>query len=250
VAPGWHTADDDWGNVGPHRVDLLIDRVCGRDDLTLSDVVAAHTSAGSADLRGHAVLPVVLDVLVDSPAPSASLERVRSVLQRWIERGAPRTDVDHDLLYDDPAVGIMDELFEPLVRQIFGPTLGETIDSVPLRVDAGARTASSSFGYGWYGLVTRDLERVRGGDAQTATGPVACGGGEVDTCRRALWNALRAASTAVRDSQPPWLRDTPSSWRTSTLPRGRIPFLPIVFNPVTMAWSNRPAYEIAVEFRK
>lgn len=249
VAPGWNTADDDWGNVGPHRVDLLVDRVCGRDGLQLSDVVAAHTAAGDADLRGAEVLPAVLDVLEASTAPSPRLEAVRQVLDRWASAGAYRRDNNNDLLYDDPAVGIMDELFEPLVRQMFGDQLGGLIETVPLRIDAGARVTSSSFGYGWYGMVERDLRRVGGDDTTGARLPVACGSGVLVQCQDRLWDAIRTAAYPVEAAQFPWMRDTPSQWSTTTLRRGRMTFLPIVFNPVSMRWSNRPAYELAVQFR-
>lgn len=249
VAPGWSTADDDWGNVGPHRVDLLVDRVCGRDGLTLTDVVAAHTEAGSTDLRGEAVLPVVLDVLAGSAAPTPVLERVRGQLADWVQRGATRRDLNGDLRYDHPAVGIVDALFEPLVREVFGPALGDTIAAVPLRIDAGARTTGSSFGFGWYGLLTRDLDRVLGRDAQGAIAPVACGGGDRSACQQRLWSAMATASREVQSRQWPWDRDRPQRWWTPTVPAGRIVVLPVVFNPVTMAWSNRPAYQLAVEFR-
>lgn len=248
AAPGWHTADDDWGTVGPHRVDLLVDRVCGREDLELADVVAAHTEAGDADLRGAEVLPRVLDLLEGSPAPSKRLEQVRDVLSDWVRTGAYRRDTNADLLYDHPAVGIMDELFEPLIREMFGPQLGALIDNVPLRIDAGPRTTSSSFGYGWYGMLTRDLERVTSGNALDAQLPVACGGGALSTCQAVLWSALRTAAYRVEGVQPPWLRESAWTWVTPTVRNGLITFLPIVFNPVTMRWSNRPAYQLAAQF--
>ena len=249
TAPGWRTADDDWGNVGPHRVDLLVDRICGRDALTLSDLVAAHTEAGSTDLRGEGVLPTVLAVLDTAPAPSPQLGAVRDVLADWVAAGATRRDTDVDGRFDHPAVGVMDALFERVARSVFEPTLGGAMDAVPLRIDAGARVTGSSFGFGWYGLVTRDLERLLGGEAQGAELPISCGGGDLGACRDALWGALRGAAGEVRDAQLPWDRDDPSRWSTFTLTNnGLIPLLPIVFNPVLMRWSNRPAYQLAVEF--
>ena len=123
------------------------------------------------------------------------------------------------------------------------------MDAVPLRIDAGARVTGSSFGFGWYGLVTRDLERLLGGEAQGAELPISCGGGDLGACRDALWGALRGAAGEVRDAQLPWDRDDPSRWSTFTLTNnGLIPLLPIVFNPALMRWSNRPAYQLAAEF--
>lgn len=249
VAPGWHAADDDWGNVGAHRVDLLVERVCGRSGLTLAEVVAAHSEAGTSDLRGATVVPVVLEVLADSTAPRAWLDAVRAQLEDWAARGAPRVDLNRDGRFDHPAVGVMDELFEPLVREVFGPRLGPLVDELPLRLDAGPRVTSSSFGYGWYGVLTRDLERVLGDDGTDAVAPIACGDGSLASCRARLWSALDRAARTVRDRQLPWDRDRPARWSTSTLGNGQIPLLPLVFNPVLMQWSNKPAYHLAVEFR-
>jgi acyl-homoserine lactone acylase PvdQ len=249
AAPGWSTADDDWGNVGPHRVDLLVDPVCGRRDLTLAEVVAAHTDAGSTDLRGAEVLPVVLEVLDGSPAPTAHLDSVRALLADWVDSGAHRRDIDRDLFHDHPAVALMDELFEPLVLGVFEPRLGDAMDVIPLRIDAGARTTSSSFGYGWYGLLTRDLERLLGGPDQGAAMPVHCGNGDLDQCRAVIWDAVAGAAWRVGQFQLPWHRGEPERWLSPTVPGDQVLFLPVVFDPVAMRWSNRPAYEMAVQFR-
>lgn len=249
VAPGWNTADDDWGNLGPHRVDLLVDTVCDRTDLRLADLVTAHTDAGSRDLRGAEVLPVVLRLLEGSPAPDPRTGAVRDVLADWVASGSYRRDVDRDLWFDHPGAGVVDAFFEPLVRAVFTPLLGETIDAVPLRIDAGARTTSSSFGYGWYGILTSDLERVMTGTDGGRRLPVACGGGDIERCRAAVWSALQHAAAVVAASQLPWNATDPHRWQTFVLPTGRIAFLPLVFDPVLMPWSNRPAFEQAVEFR-
>ena len=53
----------------------------------------------------------------------------------------------------------------------------------------------------------------------------------------------------VRDAQLLWNGEDPRRWATLTLTNdGLIPLLPIVFNPVLMRWSNRPAYRLAAEF--
>ena len=85
--------------------------------------------------------------------------------------------------------------------------------------------------------------------AQDAERPVSCGGGDLEACREHIWTSLDIASTRVRSAQLPWLADEPEQWTTWTFPEDRILFLPVIFDPVTMRWSNRPAYELAVEFR-
>jgi acyl-homoserine lactone acylase PvdQ len=248
VAPGWHAADDDWGNVGPHRVDLLVDRVCGRSGLTLADLVAAHSEAGTTDLRGEAVLPVVLEVLGDSAAPSPRAAAVRDVLAAWVRDGSARVDLDRDGWFDHPAVGVMDELFTPLVEEVFEPRLGPLLHRLPLRLDAGPRTTGSSFGSGWYGVLTRDLHGVLGRPTD-ASAPLACGDGSVERCRTALWRAIERAARQVRDRQLPWNREHPARWATPVVTNnGLIPVLPLVFNPVAIRWSNKPAYHLAVGF--
>lgn len=246
VADGWRTADDDWGNVGPHRVDLLAgparDAAQGDGDLTLSELVDIHTRAGSTDLRGAGVLPAIIGVLDSGPAPSRRLAQVLETLRDWAEAGAFRRDRNNDWMYDHPGVPLMDAYFERAVKTAFADLDG-LWDILRPALDAGPKNDGSSFGYGWYGLLWRDLRRLQG----LEPGRAHCGGGDLTACRAALWDALDRAQQEVARAQLPWNATDPPAWTKSTV-RERIWFLPYVFNPSSVRWSNRPAYEIAVTF--
>ena len=238
IAPGWRAADNQWSYGPVQRVDLLVDRVARLGNTTPAELVAAVQDAATVDLRGDAVLPLLLAELDPDRAPSPELARSVRQLQRWHDSGAHRRDIDGDGWYDDPAVAILDAWFEPLVRAVFGPSLGPALDE-PLRrprsIDNAASLTGGAYASGWYGQLARDLRRVFGNEPVPGGVPRYCGDGDADTCRRLLWSTLATARDA-----------------TLGLPRltllERIRFIPFLTNPESVRWMNRPTFQQVVAF--
>lgn len=252
IAPGWSEADNSWGRGSVHRVDLLRTRA---DQLparaTVADVVAVAQDAATADLRGQLVVDDVLAILEGSRAPNAKVEQVRQILTRWSASGAHRRDSNDDFVYDDPAVPVIDAWWPRLVGAVFEPGLGDfyTYENVrrPAKLDDAPSQVGSAFQGGWYSLLERDLQRVRG-VIDTPTGATTyCGGGDLDACRAVLWQSLGAATWQAEQSQWFWTRHDPNQWGAWTLPQ-RIRFLPYIFNSNSMRWVNRPTYQQVMSF--
>jgi acyl-homoserine lactone acylase PvdQ len=236
VAPGWREPDNDWDSGVVQRVDLLDRRAAALHDATPADVVRAVQDAATVDVRGALVLPDVLRILDGAPAPNATLAATRDELARWVDAGAHRRDRNDDGWYDDHAVAVMDVLFEPLVDAVFRPTLGTYLDRDDVRrpktIDNPPSQTGGAFAHGWYSAVTSDLRRAETGDPAA---PAVCGGGDLATCRAALWHAL----TQAKD-------------RSGPLPMlavlERIRFLPYLFDLQSMRWQNRPTYQQVISF--
>jgi acyl-homoserine lactone acylase PvdQ len=239
VAPGWHTADNDWGVGSVQRVDLINRAAVGLHDATPADLVSVVQDAGTADLRGQLVLGPVLAILDSAPAPNAELAAVRDGLARWSAAGAHRRDRDGDGFYDDPMVPIMDVWFNDLVGSVFAPALRDFFVNDELRrpskVDIAPSFTGNAFGRGWYSLLTRDLERVAGSQPTPTGVPVFCGQGSLTACRDTLWRSLGAAVFAAGPF-PKW----------AALERVR--FIPFVFNGESVRWVNRSTYQQVLSF--
>lgn len=256
IAPGWHAADNDWGNGGVQRVDLLVRRAESLHDASPADVLAAVQDAATVDLRGELLLPAVLEA-IGGPAPSAALEEARARLVRWSAAGAHRRDRDADGFHDDNAVALMDAFWSQLVHRVFAPGLGELVthDGVrrPKQIDNAPSMTGGAYSKGWYSFFEDDLRAVTGvgldptaaglpaGSAAAGTAGVEapelvfCGGGDPAACRDVIWAALASAQWQVGD------------WPSLTV-KEQIRFLPILTNPATMRWQNRPTWQQVMSF--
>ena len=251
-APGWRTADDDWGTGGVQRVDLLAERMRALDNATVADVVSAHQDAATADLRGSAIVPSMLAVLATGPAPSARLDDLRSRLGTYAASGAHRRDRDHDYFYDDAMTPVVDNLFGPLVHAVFDDVLGSaymsdggprrpgSLDNPPVSTGSAFNTPT------WYSLVQRELQRAAGTVNRPVGVPPMCGAGDLAVCRARLWSALERAAYLTQDQQLFKQADV-DTWRKWTVPE-RITFLPYVVDANSMRWVNRPTFEQVMSF--
>ena len=246
VAPGWREADGDWSSGAVQRVDLLDRRAAALHDATPVDVVRAVQDAATVDVRGERVLPAVLDLLDDAPAPSARLDEIRDELAAWVAAGAHRRDRNDDGWYDDHAVAVLDALWDPLVHVAVGEPMRPFLshgERRPKLLDNAPSQTGGAYGHGWYSAALDGLRAASVGSARApapgtaavdGAGP-ACGNGSAERCRAELWDALGAAA----DSAGPWPRLAAFE---------RIRFIPYVFNPESMRWQNRPTFQQVVSF--
>ena len=102
-APGFGVADDQWGQSGVHRVNLLVDRIqasiANGHKITRADLVADMIDAATADLRGEKLLPLALDVVGDDPKARPAI----ALLNKWVADGAHRVDRARTGHYADQA---------------------------------------------------------------------------------------------------------------------------------------------------
>jgi acyl-homoserine lactone acylase PvdQ len=251
-----------FGNGSVHRVDLLDDRVkalVAKGGVTRASLTSAMADAAVTDLRGEDVLPDLLKVIRSAPVADPDEEKAVQELESWDADGAKRLETSagsHTYAHAD-AVRIMDAWWPLLVQAEFEPGMGGdlydalvadlTVDESPSAGHGPTGShAGSSFQYGWWSYVDKDLRAVLGEDVQGGLDRQFCGGGDLSACRDALLASLKqAAATPANEVYPgddtcqagdPWCADA-----IVQRPLGGIKHDPI-------QWQNRPTYQQVVEF--
>jgi acyl-homoserine lactone acylase PvdQ len=236
-APRWGASDQQWGHSGIYRASLLEDAIRAerrrKRKITPTRLTQMMEQAGLTDLRGRYVAPLVLRVLEHAELGAREQEMV-ALLRRWIDEGALRRDGDGDGSYDHgAAVAIMDALWEPLIRAMYDPVLGDA-GRIPLGFDNAPGAGGSAYMDGWYGYLWTDLKMVLGDRVKSPTSRVYCGGsreasGSLGACAQRVADALRAAGDALGGEPSEWNADAEGE---------RIRFLPAAV--LSMHWVNRP----------
>jgi acyl-homoserine lactone acylase PvdQ len=246
-APGFRSADDthNWGGV--HRVDMLDRRVAAAlaaGPVTRAGLVDAMADAATVDLRGEAVLPLLLDAL--GPVPPDGLDprvgEMRARLDAWAAADAHRRDRDGDGSYDDPVgPALLDAWWPRLVAAVFG-TAADHLD-LPVH-DAPQNHLGSAFDGGMYAHVAKDLRRVLGEPVAGPFSRVYCGGGVLAACRAALWRSLSDAAAALHAE---FGSAAVGDWRRAVAD-DQIEFsaLGLVSLP-PIPWQNRPTFQQVVQ---
>jgi acyl-homoserine lactone acylase PvdQ len=236
-AVDWGASDANWGFSSVYRGDLLEDPVAAAEpgSLGLVEMVQIMEQAGLTDLRGYAVAPQALRVLRAVPAPSPREAEMVELLEAWIADGALRRDGDEDGTYDhDAAIAIADAWWEPMIRAVYDPVLGDA-SRIPLGFDNAPGPTGSAYQGGWYGYLWTDFAMHLGQQVATPTHRTYCGGdvdgeGSLADCAEVLWTSLAAAGDDLGG-------DDPESWGVSAEAE-RIRFLPAA--ALSMHWVNRP----------
>jgi acyl-homoserine lactone acylase PvdQ len=245
-----------------HRADLLDERVkklVGQGGVTRSSLARAMEDAAVTDLRGEQVLPELLKVLRSQPIADPALNTAVEQLESWGAAGAQRKETSagsHTYAHAD-AVRIMDAWWPQLVEAEFKPGLGDdlwtaltrqlTIDESPSAGHGPTGShAGSSFQYGWWGYVDKDLRTVLGEPVDGPLGQAYCGGGKLDACRDALLTTLAKAAAEPATTVYPGDDSCAAGdqWCSDAIiqrPLGGIKHSPI-------QWQNRPTYQQVVEF--
>jgi acyl-homoserine lactone acylase PvdQ len=265
-ARGYGAADHNWTFGPAQRQQLLAGRVraltAGARRTTLPALTEAMADAATVDLRGDAVLPIVLRLL-RGRARDVSARAAIASLEAWVRDGAHRLDRDGDGRYEHrEAIQIMDAWWPRLVRAVFEPALGRAaldaiaeVNELDNHPNNHGDHLGSAWQYGWYGFVQKDVRRVLGRRVR-GWPRVFCGARRVPArratrrqrarCARAIARSLAAALDADRtqlyagDAQ---CEDRPEPECFDAIwhrPLGGVtqPLIP---------WQNRPTFQQVVE---
>ncbi|MCD7441854.1 penicillin acylase family protein [Streptomyces lincolnensis] len=251
-----------WGNGSVHRGNLLDDRVkklVAAGGVTRAQLVKAMADAGLADLRAEDVLPDLLKVVTSSPVTDSTAAAAVSKLQAWVTAGARRTETSagSKTYAHADAIRILDAWWPLLVKAEFEPGLGSdlyTAFTANLPVDEAPSAAhgptgahaGSSFQYGWWSYVDKDIRSVLGESVQ---GPLAreyCGGGSLSACRDVLIASLKQAAgrTAAQVYPGDDLCAAGNQWCADSIVQRTLGGI----KHYNISWQNRPTYQQVVEF--
>ncbi|WP_333772499.1 penicillin acylase family protein [Streptomyces sp. IBSBF 3136] len=251
-----------WGDGSVHRGNLLDDRVrrlVAAGGVTRAKLTQAMADAALADLRAEDVLPKLLKVINSSPVTDTTAAAAVGKLQAWVAAGARRTETaaGSKQYADADAIRILDAWWPLLVKAEFEPGLGSDLYSAftaDLPVDEAPSAghgptgshAGSSFQYGWWSYVDKDIRAVLGEPVQGGLTQKYCGGGSLTACRDALIGTLKQAAglTAAQvypgDDQcsagDQWCADSIVQRTLGGIKHGRI------------GWQNRPTFQQVVEY--
>ncbi|MFF6782251.1 penicillin acylase family protein [Streptomyces sp. NPDC012510] len=251
-----------WGNGSVHRGNLLDDRVkrlVAAGGVTRASLTKAMAEAGLADLRAEDVVPDLLKVINSSTVTDSTAAAAVNKLQTWVTSGSKRTETSagSKTYANAEAIRILDAWWPLLVKAQFEPGLGTdlyTAMTANLPIDESPSAAhgptgshaGSSFQYGWWSYVDKDLRSVLG---ETVRGPLAneyCGGGSLSACRSLLIDTLKEAAGKTAAQVYPgdascsagdqWCADSIIHQSLGGIKHNKI------------SWQNRPTYQQVVEF--
>lgn len=251
-----------WGDGSVHRGNLLEDRVkklVAAGGVTRSSLTKAMADAALADLRAEDVLPKLLKVINSSTVTDTTAAAAVTKLSDWVTVGAKRkeTSAGSKVYANADAIRILDAWWPLLVKAEFQPGLGTDLytafsNNLPIDESPSAAHgptgahAGSSFQYGWWSYVDKDIRAVLGESVQGGLSQKYCGGGSLSACRDALISTLKTAAglTAAQvypgDDQcsagDQWCADSIVQRTLGGIKHGKI------------TWQNRPTYQQVVEY--
>ncbi|MEU6648172.1 penicillin acylase family protein [Streptomyces sp. NPDC046900] len=251
-----------WGEGPVHRGNLLEDRVkklVAAGGVTRASLTKAMADAALADLRAEDVLPKLLAVLNSSTVTDPAAAAAVSKLSAWVSAGARRTETSagSKTYADADAIRILDAWWPLLVKAEFEPGLGSDLYAAitaNLPVDESPSAAhgptgshaGSSFQYGWWSYVDKDIRAVLGRPVQGPLAQKYCGGGSLSACRDALISTLKQAAGMTASQVYPgddqcsagdqWCADSIAQRALGGVKHGRI------------SWQNRPTFQQVVEY--
>ncbi|WP_159766463.1 penicillin acylase family protein [Streptomyces sp. HM190] len=251
-----------WGNGSVHRGNLLDDRVkrlVAAGGVTRASLTKAMAEAALVDLRAEDVLPDLLKVVNSSPVTDSAAAAAVGKLQSWVASGSKRTETSagSKKYADADAIRILDAWWPLLVKAEFEPGLGTKLYdamTVNLPVDEAPSAAhgptgshaGSSFQYGWWSYVDKDMRAVLGESVQGPLGRTYCGDGSLSACRTLLIDTLKEAAGKTAAQVYPgdescsagdqWCADAIIHRTLGGIKHGRI------------SWQNRPTFQQVVEF--
>ncbi|MGC9665610.1 penicillin acylase family protein [Planosporangium sp. 12N6] len=273
-AKDFSAADGNFSFGAVHRADLLDARVraalAGGGTLDRAGTVRVAEDAAVTDLRGERVLGTLLRVLTSQPVTDPALADAVAKLTAWRAAGAERVETapGSKVYRHADAIRVFDAWWPLLVSAEFRGDLGDGLytslaaamqinespsggqqgdaSGGPSSVNEAQPHKGSSFQYGWWGYVDKDLRAVLGDPVAAPLPRRYCGGGDVAACRQALLGALgRAAAQTPAQVYPG--DDTCAAgnqWCADAIVHA--PFGGITQPPV--AWQNRPTYQQVVSF--
>jgi acyl-homoserine lactone acylase PvdQ len=273
-APGFGAADGNFSFGSVQRAELLDARVkqaiAGGAKLDRAGTVRLVEDAAVTDLRGEAELGLLLRVLTSQPITDPALAATVGQLQAWQQAGAKRIETAPGSKVDQHADairvfdawwprlvtaafqnGLGPDLFQALVNALQineSPSGGQngTTTNLPSSANESQSHKGSSFQFGWWGYLDKDLRTLLGDPVQGGLGRVYCGGGSLGACRTALLDALSAAAAEPATTTYPGDATCAAGdqWCADSIiqsPLGGITDTPI-------SWQNRPTFQQVVSF--
>lgn len=256
-APEFTSADDQW-SFGPiYRVDLLNSRIQegidGGEKFDRAAVADLMEDAATVDLRAQEILPVLLEIMGLTPPEGRDdrLAAMREELELWLEfDGHRRAREKGDPDYETPVgPAIMDAWWEPLTYTIFNKeNSGDAFQSLDLSIhNSPGNHQGSSFSQGSYSHLYNDLTKVAGEPTAGAWERSYCGNGDLEACRKALWDSLEETIPRLefefQDSADP---TDVSSWRR-VVADDQIEYSALIVGVPPMNWVNRPTFQQVVQ---
>ncbi|WP_194822826.1 penicillin acylase family protein [Micromonospora sp. S-DT3-3-22] len=267
-------ADGNYSFGAVHRADLL-DRplkaglAAGRK-FDRGSLTALVEQAGLTDLRGAEVLDELIRVLESQPVTDATLATEISRLRAWRQDGALRVETakGSKVYRHADAIRTFDAWWPLLVRGMFrdqlGPDLYQSlinaiqlnespsghqqgdVSNLPTSANEAQAHKGSSFQYGWWGYVDKDLRAVLGDPVRGGLGRGYCGAGNLAGCRQVLLDTLRTAAATPAAQVYPGDASCAAGdqWCADAIiqsPLGGI-------KHATIAWQNRPTFQQVVSF--
>jgi Penicillin amidase len=261
-----------WGPV--QRVDLLNNGIknylASGAKFTETSLIQVMETAATTDLRGAEVLPLLLDVINSSPVTESGEQQLVSELTSWMNSGSRilPTSTGSQTFQDSATIQLMDAWWPLLLQAEFQPGMGTGLfntlaadmqtnqspsggqqitvaDTIPSNNLAQSHKGSS-FEFGWWGYVSKDLRSVLGQSVQDPLPVQYCGSGSLSACRTDLLNSLVAASqeTAATVYPADSYCSAGEQWCADSIvqyPLGGI-------TQALTTWQNRPTYQQVVSF--
>jgi hypothetical protein len=240
-APGWSSADAQWGHSSIYRAKMLEDAILAEKPGTITPVrlVQMMEKVGLTDIRGRYVAPLALRVLDHASGIGDREKKMIGLLRRWMAEGALRRDGDGNGDYDhSAAVAIMDAWWEKLIRAVYDPVIVDA-SRIPLPFDNAPGAGGSAYQDGFYGYLWTDFSMVLGDHVKSPTSRIYCGGskqasGAIAECAKRVLASLVAAGDKLASDQG---TGDPAAWKSNAQGE-RIRFLPGA--ALSMQWVNRP----------
>lgn len=273
-AANFSAADGNFSFGSVHRGQLLDGPVkaalAAGQKFDRAGVVKVMADAAVTDLRGQQVLGDLLRVVNSQAVTDSSLASVVSQLQAWQQSGSRRkeTAAGSKVYQHAAAIRIFDAWWPLLASAQFKPGLGDglygalvdalEVNESPSGGQIGGRDGTavwalegqphkgSSFQYGWWGYIDKDIRTVLGDAVSGGLGRTYCGDGTVAGCRQVLLSTLSTAAAQSASTVYPGDETCAAGdqWCADTViqsPLGGI-------NDVPIAWQNRPTYQQVVSF--
>ncbi|WP_328832416.1 penicillin acylase family protein [Streptomyces sp. NBC_00252] len=251
-----------WGDGSVHRGNLLDDRVkklVAAGGVTRTSLVKAMSDASLEDLRAEDVLPKLLQVINSSTVTDTTAAAAVSKLSAWVTAGAKRTETSagSKTYANADAIRILDAWWPALVQAEFQPGLGSDlytaftnnlyIDETPSAAHGptGAH-AGSSFQYGWWSYVDKDIRAVLGQTVKSGLAQEYCGGGSLSACRDILISTLKTAAgrTAAQVYPGDSLCSAGDQWCADSIVQRTLGGI----KHSNISWQNRPTFQQVVEY--
>ncbi|MEV4630924.1 penicillin acylase family protein [Micromonospora sp. NPDC049523] len=273
-AKDFGAADGNFSFGAVHRGDLLDKPVraalAAGQKFDRGSLTTLVERAGLTDLRGIEVLDELIRVLESQPVTDTNLAAVISRLKSWRQAGALRVETasGSKVYQHAEAIRVFDAWWPLLVNGQFKAPLGADlyqalvnamqinespsghqrgdVSDLPTSANEAQAHKGSSFQYGWWGWVDKDLRAVLGDPVQGGLGRTYCGGGNLAACRQILLDTLRSAAAQPATTVYPGDETCSAGdqWCADSIiqsPLGGI-------KHATVAWQNRPTYQQVVSF--